>query len=332
MAAITSGNIVSPGENLTTGDNFTELFLEKFGGEVAQAYMDEIVVAPRISTRTIKSGKQAQFPATGKLTASNHVRGTRFDEDGNLSELEFGERVISLDRPAFVSCFLDEAEEKMNHYDTRGPLATAMAQALAELHETRLMQFMILGADSATGAGGMADQGGGNDMVDVNADTNGADLVTAIEDQVEFWDSASVPQGGRFCVVKPAQYRLLVDQTDFHSMDIGNSGNGSLKKGTIGEIRGVTVLKSNLLPQTDTSTDTPTYAGEGIVNDYAVNAANVIAVFGTPRCVGQLSLWGFRAESKYKMELGGHLFKVTKAIGQNILREEDCGVLRTVAL
>lgn len=331
MATITAGNIVSPGENTVSGGDFTELFLEKFGGEVAEAYHNEIVVAPRVRTRTLMGGKQATFPATGKLTAANHLRGTRFDEDAQLSEWEFGERIISLDRPMFVSTFLDEAEEKMNHYEFRGALARAMAQAVAERSEDFLMRLIIKGADASSGP--IADQAGGNDMVYANADTNGADLVTSLEDQVQYWDENNVPKPGRFMVVKPAQYRLLVDQTDFHSMDIGNSGNGSLKEGNVGRMRGVTILESNLVPSTDTSGDSaPAYATNGLVNDYRVDAADVVAVFGTPDSVGQLSLWGFRTESKYKMELGGHLFKVTKAVGAGLLREETCGVVRTAAI
>jgi len=329
LASIT--DITSPGLNTDSGSDERELFLKKYGGEVAESYKESLVVMPRVRNRVLRGGKSATFGAVGNATAGYHLRGTRFDEDAQLQTIEFGERVISLDRPMFHSTFIDEWEELVNHFDVRGPITRSQGHALGKLTEGNLMRLLAKGGDATSRA--VADQPGGNDMVYLNADTNGADYVQALEDQVQYWDENDVPQEGRFCCVPPAQYRLLVDQTDFHSIDLGNSGNGSLKQGSIGMIRGVTILKSNLVPQDDTSGDAaPDYATNGKVNDYRVDCADCIGVFGTPRALGVVSLMGVKIETQKDILLGGTIFKASKAIGAGILRESDCGVLRTVAI
>ena len=331
MAAISLGNYTQPGEDATTSANATELFLQKYGGEVAESYKETLVVMPRVRVRTLRGGKSATFGAVGNATAGYHTAGTRFDEDAQLSEIDIGERVISLDRPMFHSTFIDSWEEMVNHYDVRGPVTRSQGHALGKLTEQNLMALLAKGGDATAGA--ITDQPGGNDMVYANAGTNGADYVQAIEDQVQYWDENDVPQEGRFGCVPPAQYRLLVDQTDFHSIDLGNSGNGSLMEGSIGRVRGVTILKSNLVPSTDTSGDAaPTYAGTGQVNDYRVDCSDCIGVFGTPRSLGVVSLMGVKIETQKDIMLGGTIFKASKAIGANILRESDCGVLRTAVV
>jgi len=324
MALSPLGTLTNPGENNGGGD-FIELFLEKYAGEVSEAYKEELILLPRSRVRTLKGAKSAQFPATGNLTADYHLRGERYDDDGQLSEMVVGERLIHLDRPVFNATFVDEWEEMVNHFDVRGPIATGQGHALAKHTETNLFRLLVQGA---TKTGPMTDHPTGNVITSAAAATSGADLVEAIEDMVQYWDENDVPQEGRYAAFRPAQYRLLTEQTEFHNVEIGNGGNGSRKMGTIGMVSGVEILKSNLVPSTNFTT-IPAYATNGMVNDYRADATNGIGVFGTSRALGVVQLQGVEIAAIPHQMLDGTIFKAKKAIGAGVLRESDCGFLQT---
>lgn len=318
-------NFTQPGENAATAGNPIELFLEKFGGEVARAYAQNLVLAPRIRVKTLTKGKSFTFGATGKMTASYHLRAG--DKNLALNELEVGERLIHLDRPITSDTFTDEWEEMANHWDIRGPIAEEMGQAIAELVEGNLMNLIIRGAGTA---GPVTGQPAGLVTISLDADTIAADLIVTIEDQVQYWNENSVPQGGRIMLVRPAQFRLLAQQTEFHDQTLGNNGNGSLKEGTVGRMKGVDILQSNLIPTTDTSALVPDYAINGQVNDYGSDALNTVALFTTGRALGMVQAKGLRMSMDTQERYGGTFFYGSRTVGANILRESDCGVVNTV--
>lgn len=322
MANITT--ITSPGANLGGADK-VELFLEKFGGEVLTAYAENLVLVPRMRTRTLTNAKSATFGALGKLVAQQHLRGV--DKHSGLAEQDVGEKLIHLDRPTYANTFLDEWEEMVNHYDLRQPIAFELGQAIAEDIETRFMRLLVRGASEASS---FTDHPSGNVITSANADTSGADLAEAFKEQAQFYDENSVPAQGRFGIVKPAQYYLLAEQTDFHDMQIGNGSNGSLKEGRIGRMYGIDVLMSNFVPATDTSGTTADYETNGYVNDYFVDATNTVAVFGTGRALGMVQLQGLRMlMDENRARYGGTFFEASRTVGGNLLRPVDCGQVKT---
>jgi hypothetical protein len=306
--------------------------MEKFSGEVAESYQAELKLTGRVRTRSLTGGKSAVFGATGTATAGYHLRGTKFDEGSGgsqLSEVNFGQRKIDLDRPIFTSHFVDEWEEMVNHYDVRGPISSAMGQALGVLTEQQ--NFRTLYKGSLTSSGAVDGQGGGNDITNADAGTSAGAFLTSLEAQILFWDNANVPEAGRFCFVRPDLYMKLVDLTDFQSVDLGNGGNGSLKDNMVGRLKGVDIFKTTVMPS-DNYTDSnggDDYTVSGMVNDYDCNMTNVVAVLGTPRALGTVTLKGVKIESKYDMMAGGTIFKASKAFGSGVLRESDCGSIRT---
>jgi hypothetical protein len=321
----TLSGYTNPGENAGGGD-MIELFLEKFGGEVAEAYREALILTPRVRVKTLTGGKSFTFGATGDIASRYHLRGERRDE--NLAEVEVGERLIHLDRPIVADTFVDEWEDLMNHWDIRGPIATAIGHAIAKRQEQNLMNCLIRGADAASGP--VAAQGGGNAIVSANAATVAADLVTALEDAVEYWNGNDTPPDGRFAVFGPGPYRLLANQTDFFNTDVNPSGNGSLKEGTVGRMLGVTILMSNLIPDADTTGGAaPSYTVNGMVNDYRSDGLNSVGVLGTSRSLGVVQLQGMKLEMEHVRRHGGTYFLGSKAVGANILREEDCQIIRT---
>jgi len=318
--------LISPGRADGAGD-FDALFLRKFSGEVITSYTAELKLLPRIRMKTLKGGKNYTFPATGEATARLHLRGERAID--NLSDMEFGERLVKLDRPIVSEQFVDEWEEMVNHFDVRGPITEQMGQAVAQLAEQHAMRALFRGSEVATDVAGQAL---GNQQIVANVATSAADALGAIEAQILDWNQKNVPMGGRFCVVTPEVWNLLVDLTDFQSVDLGNGGNGSIRTNMVGMIKGVEIIMTTVMPQTDFTTAPGLSDGtNGYANDYRGDMEFCEMLFGTKRAIGGVTLKGLQIYAKKEELDGGSYFKSSKTCGFSVLRESDCGSVITEA-
>jgi hypothetical protein len=320
--------INGPGEGWTGGSesgDLTELFLKKFSGEVAEFYQAETKLLSRVRTKTIAGGKSYTFGATGDATAAYHLRGVRAIDD--LDQTQFGERLIKLDRPISNFQFIDEWEEMVNHFDVRGPIASAMGQAVGVLAEKQGFRTLFRGSEATADVAGQAL---GLQQTIANAGTSAADFLSGLEAQIQDWNEKNVPMAGRFCFVTPAVWNLLVDLTDFQSVDLGNGGNGSLKSNDVGMIKGVEIIMTSILPQDDYTT-APSYTASGMNNDYRCDMEFCVGVFGTARAIGQVTLKGLQVVSQPEPLDSGTYLKTSKACGFGVLRESDCGSIITQA-
>lgn len=322
--------LISPGQADGAGD-FDALFLRKFSGEVITHYTAELKLLPRIRMKTLKGGKNYTFAATGEATARLHLRGERAID--NLSNMEFGERLVKLDRPIVSEQFVDEWEEMVNHFDVRGPITEQMGQSVAQLAEQHAMRALFVGSEVSTDVAG---QPLGNQQVVANVATSAADALGAIEAQILYWNQNNVPMNGRFCLVTPEVWNLLVDLTDFQSVDLGNGGNGSIRTNMVGVIKGVEIIMTTVMPNTDWAagaTYTPGLSdgSNGYANNYVSDMEFCQMLFGTKRAIGGVTLKGLQIYAKKEELDGGSYFKASKTCGFSVLREVDCGSVITEA-
>ena len=107
----------------------TDLALKVFSGEVLTAFASRNVFLPLVNTRTISSGKSAQFTVIGSYDAAieSHIPGT----DIAINNIAGGEQTISIASRQYASVFVDEFEEAMSHYEVRGQYSTEIGNALA---------------------------------------------------------------------------------------------------------------------------------------------------------------------------------------------------------
>ena len=115
--------------NLTGGSyaNDNTLFLKQFAGEVLTTFETENVMMPLHVTRSISSGKSAQFPTTGIAAAGYHTpgeslmttSGSSTSTSKYLSRIPHAEVVISIDDMLVSSAFIANIDEAKNHYDVR---------------------------------------------------------------------------------------------------------------------------------------------------------------------------------------------------------------------
>jgi len=322
------------------------LFLKKFSGEILQTFEESNVFKPLHTIRTIESGKSAQFPVTGIASASYHTPGENIADAGNsyLSDIKKAEQIITIDKMLVASTFLANIDDVKNHYDIRSVYANELGKALAVRFDTAIAKVFIAAARSSaviTGGkvGGQLDVANNDfsagDTPGTPAAITGADLVAAFFTAAQKLDENDVPSDGRFCVLRPEDYYKLITGADASNSfsltsavnaDIG--GQGGLATGSIPQIAGISIFKSNHIPSTDLS-GTSTGDGES-ANDvfgsggigYNGDFRNSIGIVSHSAAVGTVKLLDLATESEYQIERQGTLFVAKYAMGHGVLRPE----------
>ena len=321
------------------------LFLKKFSGEILQTFEESNVFKPLHTVRTIENGKSAQFPVTGVASAAYHTPGENIADADNsyLSDIKKAEQTITIDKMLLASTFLANIDDVKNHYDIRSVYANELGQALALRFDTAISKTFIASARSSaviTGGktGGQLDVAN-NDFSAGNtpgtpATVTGAELTAAFFSAAQKLDENDVPSEGRFAVLRPQEYYRLITggagalaiSTSAVNKDVG--GLGSVATGSIPQIAGITIYKSNHIPSTDLSAVT---SGDGASSNdvFGVSGAgyngdfrNTLGIVGHSAAVGTVKLLDLATESEYQIERQGTLFVAKYAMGHGILRPE----------
>ena len=290
------------------------LFLKVFAGEVLTAFDETNVMKDLHVSRTISSGKSAQFPVTGKANAAYHTVGTPLLGTQNIKHNEI---VVNIDDVLIADTFIANIDEAKNHYDVRAEYSRLLGMALAKQFDVRCLQLGVLAArGSATVTGG----NGGTAITDSDAATNGASLAASIFAAAQAMDEKDVPENDRVAIVKPAQYYQLVQTTDVINRDFG--GAGVYADGTVLRVAGIQIVKSNNVPTTNVSAVT----GEN--NTYHGNFSTTVALVMQKSAIGTVKLMDLaveRTSGDFEIMYQGTLMAAKYAMGHGILRPE-CAV------
>ena len=332
---------------VNSANDVDALFLKKFSGEILQTFEESNVFKPLHTVRTIENGKSAQFPVTGIASASYHTPGENIADGENtyLSDIKKAEQTITIDKMLLASTFLANIDDVKNHYDIRSVYANEIGKALALRFDKAVAKSFIGAARSSaviTGGkvGGRLDVPN-NDfsapgVVGTPATVTGAELVAAFFSAAQKLDENDVPSDGRFAVLRPQEYYRLITggagalaiSTSAVNKDVG--GLGSVASGSIPQIAGITIYKSNNIPSTDLTSATGTNSGDaGSSNDlfaatdgYDGDFSNSLGIVGHSAAVGTVKLLDLATESEYQIERQGTLFVAKYAMGHGILRPE----------
>lgn len=338
---------VRAGQSQGAGDALA-LFLKVFSGEVLTAFEAATVMKDLHMIRTISSGKQAQFPVTGTATAQYHTPGENIADAGNsyLSSFKFAEKTISIDGQLISAAFSPNVDDLMNHYDHRSIIATELGRSLAYVFDKQVMYSLIAAARSsanitgATSSAGVALSGGS--VIAGQAKTSATALIDAIFDAIEILDTKDVPSEDRYVVLRPQEYYLLINKTGEGTAIINrdfNDGNGSMAKGTVFEIGGARIVKSNhvpvglnLLTSGPASTEDTLFGNAAVLNNvyggstgYAANHTNHVCTVFHKAAAGTVKLLDLAMESEYQIERQGTLMVAKMMCGSAPLRPE-CAV------
>lgn len=299
------------GQINTAGDALA-LFLKQFSGETLVAFEQATVALPRSTVRTIQNGKSAQFPAFGRTVAAYHTPGAEIVG----KQIAQAEQVISIDGLLISDVFIANIDEAMSHYDVRSVYSGECGAALGMQMDKNILQVGLQAARAAAPVTGMP---GGGSATDAAFKTDSSKLAAGLFAAAQNFDEKSVPEAGRNCFLKPAQYYLLAQNTNAINTLFG--GQGAYADGTIVRIAGVELVKSLNLPTTNVVDP---------LGKYSVDGTNTAALVMHQTAVGTVKLLDLATESAYDIRRQGTLIVAKYAVGHGILRPEAAFELKTL--
>ena len=338
-----NGNTSPSRSGLKSGSSDNDaLFLKVFSGEILTAFEQNNVMKDLHLMRTITSGKSAQFPVSGIASAKYHTPGVNIADSGNsmLSSIGMNERVITIDDVLVSSTFIANIDELKSHYDVRSIYASELGKALAKRFDIATMKTLF----AAAGAGASAPQAGGNSISGATTNTT-AGIVDALYAAATKLDEVDAPSEGRYAIVTPAQYYKLLTADNVAINKDTSGGSADAARGTIVEVAGIQLKKSNnfleVIAEGDLSTgqsnadnddgsaNNDVFGGSGVGYNGDFSALNNSGehgiLVGTKEAIGTVKLLDLATESEYQIERQGTLFVAKYAMGHGVLRPE-CAV------
>ena len=302
---------------INAGSDKQELFLKVFSGEVMSVFDETNLMKPLHMTRTITSGKSAQFPKIGTSSAAYHAPG---DEIVGTS-INHAEVNVAIDGLLISHAFIASIDDAVNHYDVRSEYSHQLGQALANKYDKQcLIQLLNGAAASATLTGGKA---GG--AVTLSADTDdlvGDTIAGHILSIAKLMDQNDIPENDRYIILDPVQYYAIVSGTKAINRDWG--GSGSFADGEVLRIAGINVLKSNHLPQMASAVTSDDANMINTDNNYQYDARKCLALAFHRSALATVQLLGLKVESEWDIRRQGTLLLAKFALGTKFIRPESC--------
>ena len=249
-------NVINIGNNSKTPlGKPTEMdnALEVYYGQVLLAFERKNIFLDLVTTKTLQHGSSTSIPVIGRGKESDvktHVPGT----DLTMAQIPVKERVINIDALEYFALAVDKFEEKILHFETRGELAKQAGEALSVKIDKKVAETILLASQTSGVIGGEVLQADGgeinNDVIATGTSpkAKGNALIEAVFAGVAMMEEKNVT-GEIVLVVSPITYSYLA-QSDGVSKDITSGDNGGINKGTIMEVAGIKIHKSNHLPTT----------------------------------------------------------------------------------
>lgn len=334
------------------------LFLKVFSGEILTAFDESNVAKDLIMTRTISSGKSAQFPVTGKAEAKYHVPGADLLNTVNgsgqdyLSQIAHNEKVINIDDMLVASTLIPRIDEVKNHYDLRSIYGKELGKALAKRLDIQILKTMFAAGLTTTAnvTGGDA----GTQLLGADTLTAGG-LVEALFECARSLDEKEVPSDGRYAILTPFQYYKLLTADNVAINKDTSSGSADAAKGNIVEVAGIRLYKSPHIEGVqvavgsqnadDANVANSPFSGTAVANDDAGYNGDLLGVSeqgsgqednngfvaGHSSAVGCVKLLDLATESEYLIERQSTLFVAKYAMGLGVLRPESAVVVNTTS-
>ena len=263
-----------PGQNKLEGER-DALFMKIFSGEVLAAFDEVNVMKDLHRVRTISHGKSASFPVLGKAAARYHVPGTPILGSNQIATAE---HIINVDDLLVADVAIYDLDDAKNHYDVRSEYSRQLGFALAREFDRKTMRVGVLAARST---GLIADEPGGS-VIQVPATYTGEDLADAMFVCAQTFDEKDVLEWERNLILRPADYYLMANTTKLLNRDW--NGSGSYAKGTVIEVAGIRIVKSNNLPHSNVE------AVSGEKNTYSGDFSNTVGLALQREAIGTVKL------------------------------------------
>ena len=153
--------------------------------------------------------------------------------DISIESLGDTDQTLIIDQSKYFGFEVDDIEKRQAANDVIAPATANAAYQLADIADKFLASLMAAGVDTD------------NKLAAVTS-TDPAKLYDTIVDLGVRLDKASVPSEGRWVVLNPDQYGLLLKDERF--INASDAAHGTLLNGIVGEAAGFSVRKSNNVP------------------------------------------------------------------------------------
>ena len=313
---MTASNPSRLGQDQLSGTN-DELFLKVFSGEVMTSFNADTVMADKTRVRNITSGKSAQFPAIGRIGAEYHTPGAEILG----SNVEHGEKVVTIDDLLISDSFIANIDEAKNHYEVRSEYSLQMGAALAQTYDRSLISLAVKTA-AAADEGAVSDQGDASNT-DIGANPTVATIVEALYQEAAAMDELYLPADDRFVIVSPSTYWKLVQSDKLVDRDFGD--NGSFSAGTIMKVAGMSIVKSPNLG-INHAANTSEYP-DAEDSKYMTDTSDVSALVMQRTALATVKLMELASESEYDIRRQGTLMVSKMACGHGAVRPEGIRTL-----
>ena len=324
------------------GSDSRALLLKLFTGEVYESFRNALIAKPLVQSRTLTSGKEAQFIHTGTMSASFHTPGTPLLGNGAGTDgaPKQAETTITVDQLLVSQAFVYELDEVLAHYDIRGPIARQIGQSLAEHYDRRIFRVLDQAAEATAAVTG--EPGGFEVNLGANKEYDAQALVDGFFEAAAVLDERSAPKDNRVAVLSPRQYYSLISSVDTNILnrDLGNT-QGNLTSGEgLYEIAGIKIYKSNNIPflgkygvgtgatieNTDTTNEKNDY---GDTTDFA-NSCGLVFHRDAAACVEAIGPSVQTSGSDVSIMYQGDLIVGRLAMGAGPVRVSVAGAFRNV--
>lgn len=292
-----------------------ELFLKVFSGEVMTIFEAENKTKGRVMSRSITSGKSAQFPVMGRASAYYHTPGNEILG----GTIKHNEKVITIDDLLISPVFIAEIDEAKNHYDVRGHYSAEVGRVLAQTWDKHALQVGVLAARTTVGningespAGSVVTEAVANDFNDPEK------LAAAFYAAAQLMDEKNIPEAERVAYLPPALYYTLVQSNKVINRDFV-AGNGDFAKGKVFEVAGIEIVKTNNLPSTNvTASSVEAGSRDSYVGDFTKTKGLIMH----KSAIGTVQLMDLSTRMDYDPRRLGTQVVSKYAVGHGVLRPE----------
>lgn len=308
------------GQAAGAGDQ-NALFLKLFSGETLTAFETVNTALERTMVRTIANGKSAMFPVFGKASAAYHAAGTELTG----SSITGNERIITIQDLLVSHVFIASIEEAKTSYEVRSIYAKEIGIALANQMDKHIYQMLVKNArESAANP-----QAAGQQITDLDFNTNGASAAASIYAAARLLDEANVPAEDRYAAVSPQAYYSMVSDTTAAVINRDFGGSGSYADGKVLKIAGIEIIKTNQLPSTNLTSGVGIGSIVGSGGGLGGNFSTTVGCVWHKSAIGTVKLLDLSTEIEYSARHQGTLLVAKYAAGHGVLRPEASLEIKT---
>jgi hypothetical protein len=301
--------LTGPTDSVAGAD--AKLWLPIWSGEVLHAYDEYNMFEPRVTSKSIASGREMEFPITGTVSlkaewaAGEYLYGTQ-GADGTAGNFS-----ISLDnRPMAAHFELDNVDLMITQWEYRQELARQAGLTLANARDKQIARYIAgaagVGLTSADPRSlGLPAPFDTSAAVTAGGGENSADEALAVLEAIEEFNvecqENDVPVGQAFCAVTPKLFQAIrrlgvADANNAHNMQpmfggVAQAGGlGAQFQQGLASLQdsltymGCTIIKSNHIPVANDTAGTVGQAKYEVKGGFA----GIRALIWMPDCVAAL--------------------------------------------